>query len=146
MPQLSKTVLIAALLLALVSTDSSCSAQTVQLPVIQGFGVNSTVSVPDGGVIRLGGVNRSRTGSISRGVPGLSNLPGLNRGFRNRAIGRETGSSQATVKVDLIIMSELEAQVMAEAERRQAIRQRNNPNGSRSVQRKADFISRNIGR
>ena len=70
----------------------------------------------------------------------------MNRGFRNRAIGRETGSSQATVKVDLIIMSELEAQVMAEAERRQAIRQRNNPNGSRSVQRKADFISRNIGR
>ena len=125
---------------------SSCSAQVVQQPTVRFFNLNSAVAVPDGGTIRLGGVNRSQSGSISRGVPLLSGIPGLNRGFRNQAFGRSTTSSQATAKADIIIFSELEAEVMAEARRRQAVRQQFDPNGNVEVQKKADFISRHIGK
>ena len=150
MPQLVRWIARAAMaglfLVAVGNTSSFCSAQTIQQPVVRFFNSNSSFSVPDGGTIRLGGVNRSQTGSISRGVPGLSGIPGLNRGFRNQAIGRSTTSGQASAKADLIISSELEAQVMAEALRRQAIRQQSDPNGSVDVQKKADFISRHIGK
>ena len=140
------TGMTALLAIAVGVSACSCSAQVVQQPTLRSFNLNSAVAVPDGGTIRLGGINRSQSGTVSRGVPGFSGIPGLSRGFRNRAIGRSTGSSQATAKVDLIIMSELEAQVLAEGRRLQAIRQQSDPNGSQAVQRRADFISRNIGR
>ncbi len=120
---------------------------TVQQPVVSVFNVNTVVSVPDGGTISLGGVNESSYGRNSRGIP-LTGAPYLSRAFNNRAIGRENASSNVSVSAKILIMEELDAQVTAEGLRRAAVREATNanPNGSADTQRKADFISRNIGK
>lgn len=117
-------------------------SQVVQLPTFRFFNVRTVVSVPDGGTISLGGVNRSSSGSVKRGVPGLSRVPGAGRLFGNRA----TGSTRSSVSAKVIVMSEYEEAVLAEAERRRRRSALRDPNGSAAVQKKADFISRNVGR
>jgi hypothetical protein len=72
------------------------SAQIIQLPTLRVFNVRTSVSVPDGGIINLGGVNRSASGSISRGVPGL---PGPL--FNNRGIGHSVGASNDLIKLGM---------------------------------------------
>ena len=53
--------------------------------------VATTVSVPDGGTVLLGGVKRLREGRNEFGVPLLSKIPYIDRLFRNVGIGREDG-------------------------------------------------------
>lgn len=124
----------------------SASAQVVQLPSVGFFNVRTAVSVPDGGSIQIGGVNRHSSGRIGRGVPGLRSVPGVGRLTGNQAIGSSSGSGKATVRPRLIIMSEMEEELIAEAARRSRQAAANDPNGSAAVQQKADFITRNIGR
>ncbi len=81
---------------------------TVQLPTFNRTTVGTTVSVPDRGTALLGGVNRAAEGSTTRGVPGLSKLPGANRLFQNRGIGRETGAMSMTVTPRVIDLQEEE--------------------------------------
>ncbi len=126
--------------------STELQAQTVQLPTFSFFNVNTTVKVPDGGQMYLGGVGSTRAGSISRGLPGASSLPLANRLFRNQAIGASTIGSGTSVSAKIIIMSEIEEEVMAEANRRIASKRALDPNGSREVQNRAAFIARNIGR
>ncbi|MEM7783920.1 MAG: hypothetical protein AAF623_11250 [Planctomycetota bacterium] len=114
---------------------------TLQLPVLRFFNIRTTVMVPDGGIMSLGGIGRSRSTSSSRGIPGT-----LGRPFANRSSGFQTSGSHLSVKPRIIISSELEADVLAEAERRHAITELSDPNGPAAVRQKADFISRNIGR
>jgi hypothetical protein len=78
----------------------------------------------------------------------LTGAPYLSRAFNNRAIGRENASSNVSVTAKILIMEELDAQVTAEGNRRAALRETThpNPNGTVDTQRKADFISRNIGK
>lgn len=116
--------------------------QTVQLPTVNTFSVQTTVMVPDGGTMLLGSIGQSAMGETLRGVPLLGNIPGAGRLFKNRGIGQETSSKTATVSTDLIIMSELEPQVLAEGQRRLA-ESRFAPNPA--TQKKAEFMSRNIG-
>ncbi len=119
---------------------------TIQLPSVNFFSINTVVSVPDAGVARLGGVSRSGYGSSSYGVPGLGNLPLVNRPFRNQAIGGFGSANQSSVRVQIISNREISDDLLAEAERRDLTRQSVDPNGSPTVRRQADFISRNVGR
>ena len=121
-------------------------SQTIQLPSVGFFNVRTVVSAPDGGAIQLGGINRHSSGRISRGTPLINGIPGAGRLFGNRAIGGNVSGGRATVHPRLIIMSELEAEVMAEAKRRQQAAAAQDPNGPAKVQEEADFITRNIGR
>lgn len=114
---------------------------SVQLPVVSVFNVRTTVMVPDGGTMSLGGVSRHRSGSRSRGVPGLGGPL-----FRNRGIGYSTAGSHANVTATIISNREISEDLLAEGNRRAVMRERFDPNGSYAVQAKADFISRNIGR
>ncbi len=81
---------------------------TVQLPVLAVTTVNTTVSVPDGGTVLMGGIKRMSEGRTERGVPMLSNLPYVNRLFKNVAIGRETQSLMMMVTPRIIIQEEEE--------------------------------------
>src|SRR5262249_37127733 len=65
-------------------------ATTVQLPSFSFITVTTTVSVPDGGTVLLGGIKRLSEGRNEFGVPILSKVPYLNRLFKNVGIGRET--------------------------------------------------------
>lgn len=119
---------------------------SIQLPSVSFFSINTAVSVPDAGVARLGGVSRSGYGRTSYGVPGLGNVPLVNRPFRNQAFGGFGSANQASIRVQIISNQELSDDLLAEAERRDLTRQSVDPNGNPTVQRQADFISRNVGR
>jgi len=81
---------------------------TVQQPTLGTTSVQTTVDVPDGGTILLGGIKRLREGRTERGTPILSKIPYLNRLFKNNAIGRETNTLMMTVTPRIIIPEEEE--------------------------------------
>src|SRR5262249_37799310 len=72
-------------------TKSVCGT-TVQLPPFAFTTVTTTVSVPDGGTVLLGGIKRLREGRTEKGVPILNKLPYISRLFKNVGIGREAQS------------------------------------------------------
>lgn len=84
------------------------SGTTIQLPTFSFTTVSTTVSVPDGGTVLLGGIKRLREGRNEFGVPGLSKIPYVNRLFKNVGIGRETQSLMLMVTPRIIIQEEEE--------------------------------------
>jgi len=84
------------------------SGVTVQLPSFSFVSVVTTVSVPDGGTVLLGGIKRLSEGRNEFGVPLLSKVPYINRLFRNVSIGRETDSLMMMVTPRIIIQEEEE--------------------------------------
>ena len=87
---------------------------TVQLPIIANTSVSTVVSVPDGGTILLGGIKRMSERRTERGVPFLSNVPYINRLFKNVSIGRETQNLMMMVTPRIIIQAEEEAAQIGE--------------------------------
>jgi general secretion pathway protein D len=81
---------------------------TIQLPSFSFVSVSTTVSVPDGGTVLLGGIKRLSEGRNEFGVPILSKLPYINRLFKNVGIGRETSSLMMMVTPRIIIQEEEE--------------------------------------
>lgn len=90
------------------SESETTSGVTVQLPAFQFISVVTTVSVPDGGTVLLGGIKRLSEGRNEIGVPLLSKVPYINRLFRNVGIGRETDSLMMMVTPRIIIQEEEE--------------------------------------
>ncbi len=81
---------------------------TVQLPTFAFTSVSTTVSVPDGGTILLGGIKRLSEGRTERGVPVLSKIPYVSRLFRNVSAGRDARSLMLMVTPRIIIQEEEE--------------------------------------
>jgi hypothetical protein len=75
---------------------SSAAAQAVQLPTFHFFTTNTTVEVPDGGDAFLGGVGRSSSGRIQRGIPGLPSRP-----FSSVATGRSSAAAGTSVSAQI---------------------------------------------
>jgi hypothetical protein len=117
---------------------------TVQLPVIQVFSVNTTVSVPDGGGALLGGINRAGDSSVTRGLPLASKVPGLGRLTTNRGIGTTRSASNMSVHATIIDHHELDQAVLAQAAAMRTARAVDPREVA--VQQKADYISCNLAR
>ncbi len=90
------------------NTTNTNSGTTVQLPTFSFVTVTTTVSVPDGGTVLLGGIKRLSEGRNEFGVPMLDKIPYLNRLFKNASIGRETQSLMMMVTPRIIIQEEEE--------------------------------------
>ncbi len=90
------------------SNSTTTSGTTVQLPTYSYITVTTTVSVPDGGTVLLGGIKRLSEGRNEFGVPMLNKLPYVNRLFKNVGIGRETQSLMMMVTPRIIIQEEEE--------------------------------------
>ena len=82
--------------------------QLIQQPVTQSVTVQTTVSVPDGGTVLLGGLKRLAEQRTEFGPPIVSNIPILNRFFKNVGFGRETESLMLMVTPRIIIQEEEE--------------------------------------
>jgi hypothetical protein len=80
-------------------------ATTVQLPTFSFFTVQTTVSVPDGGGISLGGVDRGVDSTVNRSS-GLT---------RNRGLGSSRTASGVRVSATIIDREEMDRAVLAEA-------------------------------
>ena len=81
---------------------------TVQQPIFGFTQVQTTVSVPDGGTILLGGVKRLKEGRVMAGVPILNKIPYISRLFKNTGVGREAQSLMMMVTPRIIIQEEEE--------------------------------------
>jgi general secretion pathway protein D len=90
------------------ASSAANEGTTVQLPSFAVFTVATTVSVPDGGTVLLGGIKRLAEGRNEFGVPLFSKIPYVNRLFRNQATGRETQSLMMMVTPRIIIQEEEE--------------------------------------
>ncbi|MBN2217694.1 MAG: hypothetical protein JW719_10005 [Pirellulales bacterium] len=93
--------------------QTTSEGTTVQLPTFSTISVSTTVSVPDGGTVLLGGIKRLSEGRAEYGTPILNKIPYLNRLFRNVGIGRETQSLMMTVTPRIIIQEEEEERIQA---------------------------------
>ncbi len=82
--------------------------QFFQQPSISEINVQTTVQVPDGGTVVLGGLKTLAEGRNEFGPPVLSQIPYVNRLFRNQGIGRETRHIMLMVTPRIIIQSEEE--------------------------------------
>ena len=90
------------------TTSAAVGNITIQQPVFETVQVLTTVSVPDGGTVLLGGVKRLREGRTMSGVPILNQIPYISRLFKNTGIGRETESLMLMVTPRIIIQEEEE--------------------------------------
>jgi general secretion pathway protein D len=90
------------------SVSKTTTGVTVQLPSFSFVSVTTTVSVPDGGTVLLGGIKRLSEGRNEFGVPILNKIPYLNRLFKNVGVGRETQSLMMMVTPRIIIQEEEE--------------------------------------
>ena len=88
------------------------SGTTIQLPEFVFTTVQTTVSVPDGGTVLLGGIKRLREGRNEYGVPILSKIPYINRLFKNVGLGRVTDSLMLMVTPRIIIQEEEEEKLL----------------------------------
>ena len=70
--------------------------------------MSTTVTVPDGGTVLLGGVKQLQEERKEYGVPVLSKTPWIDRLFRNVGIGRNTTSLMLMVTPRIIILEEEE--------------------------------------
>jgi general secretion pathway protein D len=70
--------------------------------------VNTTVAVPDGGTVLMGGLKRLSEGRNEYGPPILSKIPYINRLFKNVGYGRSAESLLMMVTPRIIIQAEEE--------------------------------------
>ncbi len=127
-------------------TVPTLPAQVVQLPTIRFFNTRTVVSVPDGGSLYLGGINRGAYGVVGRGHPASGGIPYGGRLFRNRSVAGSSSATRPAVSAQIIRMRELEADLLSTAEHDRKMSASRNPNGSKDVQRRADFMTRHIRR
>ena len=77
-----------------------------QIPTLTSILIRTSVTVPDGGTVTLGGFSRLSDGQNEFGTPGLGKLPG--RGPRNTSYGRSAVSGKVSATVRIIDMREEE--------------------------------------
>jgi type II secretory pathway component GspD/PulD (secretin) len=82
--------------------------QFLQQPVFNTLTLATSVNVPDGGTVLLGGLKRLSEGRNEFGPPILSEIPYINRLFKNVGYGRETESLLIMVTPRIIINEEEE--------------------------------------
>lgn len=82
--------------------------QFIQQPRLTRVAVNTTVAVPDGGTVLMGGLKRLSEGRNEFGPPVLSKIPYLSRLFRNVGYGRSAESLLIMVTPRIIIQAEEE--------------------------------------
>ena len=94
-----------------VEQDPTNNARNITLPTIVTQDLQTTVSVPDGGTLLLGGQKTSSTVERELGVPVLSKVPFLRRLFTNTGETRDEATLMIMVRPKIIIQSEKELEI-----------------------------------
>jgi type II secretory pathway component GspD/PulD (secretin) len=88
--------------------------QFFQQPSFSEITAQTTVAVPDGGTVLLGGLKTLAQARNEFGPPVISHIPYLNRLFKNVGVGQETRHVMVMVTPRIIINSEEEARQVGE--------------------------------
>jgi hypothetical protein len=76
------------------------------------LGIQTSVSVPDGGTALLGGFRSFREGRNEFGTPVLGKVPYLGPPFRGTGYGYAIQSSTATIRARVIDLAEMDARIL----------------------------------
>lgn len=90
--------------------------QLIQHPRISRLAVDTTCSIPDGGTALISGLTRERTVRTESGPPVLSDIPYVNRLFKNVSIGREKQCVLLLVTPRIVVATEEEEKVTGKTE------------------------------
>jgi general secretion pathway protein D len=91
-----------------ISNVSSLGSAFIQEPNIDVTDIKTTVSVPDGGTLLLGGETQSGEVENEAGVPVLSKIPILKRLFTNRSQAKDDIVTLILIRPTIIIEREAE--------------------------------------
>ena len=91
-----------------VTTLGSQNSVTIQLPELDLRKARTSIPMPDGATVLLGGLKNSERKSLKSGVPILNKIPYISRLFKNSGVGRETESLMLMVTPRIIIQEEEE--------------------------------------
>ncbi len=80
----------------------------VQLPRIQVSLIRTTVTVPEGGTVMLGGLKQTGEVELEGGVPILSKIPVLKRAYNSRSMAKDEALLLILVKPSILIQEEEE--------------------------------------
>jgi type II secretory pathway component GspD/PulD (secretin)/tetratricopeptide (TPR) repeat protein len=80
----------------------------IQLPTLSSQRIQTTVSVPDGGTLLIGGQKLAAEGEIEAGVPILSKIPILKRLYSSRSMIKDEQTLLILVKPKILIQPEQE--------------------------------------
>ena len=80
----------------------------IQLPTLSSHRVQTTVSVPDGGTLLLGGQKLASETEVEAGVPVLSKIPILKRAYSSRTMVKDEQTLLILVKPKILIPAEQE--------------------------------------
>jgi hypothetical protein len=96
-----KRVVLIVIAVSGLSCGHHATAQVVQLPTFNFFGISTTVSVPDSGAGFVGGNSTSSMGRFERGLPMFGHAPIAGRTFGGRAIAGRTQASGVSVSATI---------------------------------------------
>ena len=88
--------------------DVTVANSTIELPNVNIKKLETTVNIPDGGTLLLGGQKSTTQVENEQGVPLLSKIPIVNRLFTNRGISRDESTLLVLVKPKIMIMPDEE--------------------------------------
>jgi len=80
----------------------------IQLPTLSSQRVQTTVSVPDGGTLLIGGQKLSSETEVEAGVPILSKIPILKRAYSSRSMVKDEQTLLILIKPKILIQTEQE--------------------------------------
>ncbi len=80
----------------------------IQLPTLSAQRVQTTVSVPDGGTLLIGGQKLASETEVEAGVPILSKIPILKRAYSSRSMVKDEQTLLILIKPKILIQSEQE--------------------------------------
>ena len=77
--------------------------ESIELPEVEIQRVRTSIPIPDGGTVLLGGLKESTKQDTRSGVPILNKIPYVSRLFKNTGVGRDTVSLMLMVTPRIII-------------------------------------------
>jgi type II secretory pathway component GspD/PulD (secretin) len=80
----------------------------IQLPTLSSQRVQTTVSIPDGGTLLIGGQKLATETEVEAGVPNLSRIPILKRLYTSRTMGKDEQTLLILIKPQILIQTEQE--------------------------------------
>ncbi len=93
------------------AVPAGVATTNIELPEVSVQDFKTTVSVPDGGTLLLGGTRNYAEQEAETGVPVLSKVPLLRRLFNNRATVRSASNLLIMIRPQIIIQAEQEAKL-----------------------------------
>lgn len=80
---------------------------SIQLPVVNLQRVRTTVTMPDGGTMMLGGMRLSERQNLTSGVPILKDIPGLSFLFSRRGTSTQNRKILILIRARIVLMDEM---------------------------------------